>query len=145
MTSILRGIVYLISLRWALGHNSADGATGPEVVNEVLSLERPFSFSEVVEPTVSEVIEPTATVSTQTDDMDYGLIYELIIPYVVAYGAVRVLWRLRSTLPVIGDSMSWRATSTDSEMTPEHSPDPDSSTPHRLEERSPDSAGNDPA
>ena len=94
------------------------------MVNEVLSL--PFSFSDVVEPTatvstrISEIVEPTATVSTQTDDMDFGRIYEEIFPYVacsIFFGVFRVLWRLRATLPVIGDSMSWgeEATSADSD------------------------------
>lgn len=134
-TNIIRGIVYLIGLRWALINNSADGATGSEVVNvnEVLSLERPFSFSEVVEPTATvsiqtEEIEPTVTrsLSTQTDHMSFDRIYELLFPYVAAYGAARVLWGLRSILPVpvIGDSIE----EADSETT-QHSPE--SSTPHR--------------
>ena len=158
-TNIIRGIVYLIGLRWALTNNSADGATGSEVVNEVLSLERPFSFSEVVEPTATvsiqtEEIEPTVTrsLSTQTDHMSFGFdrIYELLLPYVAAYGAARVLWRLRSILPVVGDLIE----EADSETT-QHSPEsstlsgegestlsPDYATPHRemhsSEELSPD-------
>lgn len=46
-TSLLKGIVYLISLRWVLSNMrlSRDSASGSEVVNEVMSNERPFSFS----------------------------------------------------------------------------------------------------
>lgn len=110
---------------------------------ETATIYTPFSFSEIepvetagrltqIEPvetaTVSTQIEPveTATISTQTDS---GGIYSEIDCYIEAYGATRFLWRLRSVLPVIGDSMSWgeEAININEEETSADS------SPHRLE------------
>lgn len=97
---------------------------------------------------------PIATRKAPFRRNPFGRIYELIIPYVAAYGVARVLWRLRSILPVIGDSIEGAETTPDSVLpstsTPELSPDlemhpsstlestlsPDHATPHRLEKHS---------
>lgn len=158
MTALLRGIVYLISLRWVFSNtNSSRNVSGSEVVNEVMSNERPFSFESarptqnLVETTTTttqvatQIVVETTEISTQTDDTDSDQIYSLIRPHINAYGINRVLWRLRSVLPIINDSMLWgndevEAPNTDSADTPdairgtsplestEHSPVTDLST-----------------
>ena len=81
MTVLLKGIVYLVSLRWVfsrLRHNSAPGsapaedlapaeapAVGCDVVNEVMSLERPFSFESAIS-TQNVTTEAVATAVSQT-------------------------------------------------------------------------------
>ena len=81
MTVLLKGIVYLVSLRWVfsrLRHNSAPGsapaedlapaeapAVGCDVVNEVMSLERPFSFESAIS-TQNVTTEAIATAVGQT-------------------------------------------------------------------------------
>ena len=52
----------------------------------------------------------------------YPFTLEEIGPYLVTYGLARVLWRLRSALSVIGQSMSWgdeATTSADSAGNPD--------------------------
>lgn len=147
MTVLLKGIVYLVSLRWAFSNtNSSLHVSGSEVVNEVLSLERPFSFDSVRSTeAATQIVVETNSIHTQTDDMDFDRIIELINPYIALYGVRRVLWRLRSILPVISDSIEDADSETTQSSSTPPSPDlavlhttesmesPDYATPHRLE------------
>lgn len=136
MTVLLKGIVYLVSLRWVfsrLRHNSAPGsapaedlapaeapAVGCDVVNEVMSLERPFSFesaistqnvtTEAVATAVSQTqTEAAATyeISTQTfvDEMDSDRILAVVNPAVAEHGLNRVLQRWRNLMSVISNTI----------------------------------------
>lgn len=122
---MLKGIVYLISLRWVFSNNNANRneATGTEVVNEVMSNERPFSFSEVVEPSNQTSISTQTSLSIRdgeiyspnqvmdvlrytfsdvaSDSFDYEtlshftlLIYSVIIPVIITHGTSYVLIKL---------------------------------------------------
>lgn len=120
MTVLLKGIVYLISLRWAFfRHNSSESASdlapaaGSEVVNEVMSNPRPFSFdsailnvtTEAAAVDVAQTEAAVATVATQTDDTDSDRILSIVNPVVAKHGIKRVLWRLRQLMSVISDTI----------------------------------------
>ena len=88
----------------------APAAGSAEMVNEVLSHERPFSFPirETLRPfdsarstqnlsgTIQAATVETTEISTQTDNMDsLNRIYSLINPVIQAHGIDHVLWRMR--------------------------------------------------
>lgn len=133
MTSLLKGIVYLISLRWVFSNSRLSlgrDVSGSEVVNEVMSNERPFSFANenvglleaaevatqvvvettdvatqaYVEATENTVVEGTS-ISTQTENTDVDQIYSIISPAIQAHGVTRVLLRLRQVITVITESI----------------------------------------
>ena len=133
MTTMLRGIVYLISLKWAFSRGSTPALTedftpvaGSDVVNEVMSLDRPFSFpvtqanqtvatslstqnaEAVAAPVGQTQTEAAATVeiSTQTDETDLDrIILSIVNPAVAQHGVANVLSKLRRLMATISNTI----------------------------------------
>ena len=93
MTSLLRGLLYLISLRWLLSRRSED-------VN-VFSFENSDRVTEVAVQAATE----TTSILTQTENTESDRIYSILRPAIQAHDINRILLKLRQVIPIITESI----------------------------------------